>query len=67
MSVVEIVAPAGLGAGGGASTDPYGAGWLPPLAFQRPVIFPPRACAVPITSPHVTTIKRVCGFAVVLE
>ena len=46
------VAPAGLGAGGGASTVPYGAGWLPPLAIQRPAIFPPRACAVEKARPH---------------
>ena len=46
------VAPAGLGAGGGASTVPYGAGWLPPLAIQRPAIFPPRACAVAKARPH---------------
>ena len=49
------VAPAGFG-----PVDPYGAVLLPPLAFQRPAIFPPRTCAVPIIRPHVTAIKRVC-------
>ena len=54
------VAPAGFGAVRGASTVPYGAGWLPPLVFQRPAIFPPRACAVHKTRPHgCRTFERV--------
>ena len=41
-------------------TVPYGAGWLPPLVFLRPAIFPPRACAVDKTRPHgCRTFERV--------
>ena len=42
----------GFWGGGGASTVTNGAGWLPPLVFQRPAIFLPRACAVHKTRPH---------------
>ena len=54
--VIYIVAPAGT-AGGGASSDPYGAGWVTPLIFQQPGTFPSCTCAVATWGPHVATRK----------